>query len=290
MDEFTAVLRAREFVKNASIGSIPVDLRKYLDIIKAECKVEYDFDDDQSGETTVIAGRRCIFINGLHSSERQRFTTLHEIAHVVLELPSVHGHKLDDRALISYAHRPPEEMFCDVFAAECLLPSMFFKRDVDLSSINFQSVTDLANRYQASLTSTGSRFAFLNDEPCAFVLAESGYVRYVSSSKTMREWGCWIKIGKQVPRGSVSQRLLDGEAVGAPSELETSLWLDDQRKGGDALLEEACLLTTWEQVLSLLWFEEGDTPTRTNEFDSDDEPGLTDLDGVLPWPSKKHRR
>jgi hypothetical protein len=121
MDEFTAVLRAREFVKNASIGSIPVDLRKYLDIIKAECKVEYDFDDDQSGETTVIAGRRCIFINGLHSSERQRFTTLHEIAHVVLELPSIHGHKLDDRALISM--RIDHLRKCFVM---CLLRNVFY--------------------------------------------------------------------------------------------------------------------------------------------------------------------
>ena len=290
MDEFTAVLRARQFIAKASLESIPVDIQNYLRLIKAECRIEDDFDDDQSGETTVIAGRRCIFVNGRHNDERQRFTILHEIAHVVLDLPSAHGQKLNDRALNSYSQRPPEEILCDVFAAECLLPSTFFKKDLDFSAMGFESVARLAERYLASLTSTGSRFAFLNDEPCAFVLAESERVRYVSYSKLMREWNCWINIGMKVPEGSAARQLLKGESVDGCTEVEATAWLENQRRGGAILLEEARCLNRWNQVLSLLWFEESNTATETGEDYEDDDRALKQLDGVLPWPSKKRRR
>jgi Zn-dependent peptidase ImmA (M78 family) len=287
IDEFAAVLRAREFIQQAAIDSIPIDLDRYLDVIRARCKIVDDLDDEEAGQTTVIAGRHCIFVNGRHSPERQRFTVLHEVGHIVLGLPSGHEPKIGMQALYSYAVRPKEEILCDVFAAECLLPADFFKPDLDQSSVGFDSVAYLAARYQASLTSTGSRFAFLHDEPCAFVLIESGRVRYVSSSKLMREWGCWISIGIEVPPGSVAQQLLDGQIIDGPAEVEASLWLEKQRRGGPVLLEEARLLDRWNQALSLLWFEPGDDSEDTEE---EDEPALEELDGILPWPSKKRRR
>jgi len=287
MDEFDAVLHARRFIERAAVDSIPVDITRYLDVIRAKYTIEDDFDDEEAGQTTMIAGRHCIFVNGRHSPERQRFTVMHEIGHIVLGLPSVHGQKIGTQALYSYAVRPREEVLCDVFAAECLLPSDFFKKDLDQFPVGFDSVARLAARYQASLTSTGSRFAFLHDEPCAFVLIESGRVRYVSSSKFMREWGCWISIGMGVPSGSVAQQLLDGQVMDGPVEIEASLWLERQRKGGPVLLEEAHLLDRWDQVLSLLWFEPGDESEDTEE---DGEQTLEELDGILPWPSKKRRR
>lgn len=287
MDEFDAVLHARRFIERAAIDSIPVDITRYLDVIRAKCTIEDDLDDEEAGQTTIIAGRHCIFVNGRHSPERQRFTVMHEIGHLVLGLPSVHEQKIGTQALYSYTVRPKEEVLCDVFAAECLLPSDFFKKDLDQSSVGFDSVARLAARYQASLTSTGSRFAFLHDEPCAFVLIESGRVRYVSSSKLMREWGCWINIGLAVPPGSIAQQLIDGETVDGPAEVGASIWLEKQRRSGSVLLEEARLLDRWDQVLSLLWFEPGD---ESGDTDEDDEQALEELDGVLPWPSKKRRR
>jgi len=291
IDEFSVVMRAREFIRQAGVDSVPVDLDRYLGVIKAKCMVVDDLDDEEAGQTTMIAGRHCLFINGRHSRERQRFTIVHEVAHIVLNLPSLHQQKIGVPSLYSYARRPQEEILCDVFAAECLLPSTFFTRDVNRLPMGFESIEGLAARYEASLTSTGSRFALVQEDPCAFVLAESGIVRYVSFSKLMREWGCWMKTGAQLPRESAAGRLRAGQVVDGPLEVEAGLWLDDQRRGGPVLLEEARLLPRWDQVLSLLWFETAsEFGNGWSEEVEDDPYGVKELDGYLPWPSKKRRR
>lgn len=91
----------------------------------------------------------------------------------------------------------------------------------------------------------------------------------------------------EIPPGSVAQQLLDGQMMDGPAEVEGSLWLEKRRRSGSVLLEEARLLDRWDQVLSLLWFEPGGESGDTEE---DDEEALEELDGILPWPSKKRRR
>src|SRR3989442_4678295 len=122
MDELTAAIRARQFIRQVGISSIPVEMGLCLKEAKAIHKARHDFPDDVSGNTTLIAGRHCIFVNGRHTLERQRFTILHEIAHIHLGLPSIHDSLIKTAVLMGYAKRPPEEICCDAFAAECLLP------------------------------------------------------------------------------------------------------------------------------------------------------------------------
>ena len=204
---------------------------------KAIYKVRDDLPDDVSGNTTSIAGRHCIFVNGRHTLERQRFTILHEIAHIVLDLPSVHDSLISTAVLMSYARRPPEEVCCDAFAAECLLPHDFFKKAVDRQILGFSGVGQLADDYRASLTCTGSRYALVNEAPCAFVLAESGIVRYVSTSKSMRERGGWIRIGMALPQGSAAQQVRSGHILYRPIETNTDIWIENTRHGLDSLVK-----------------------------------------------------
>lgn len=290
MDELTAVTRARQFIRQVGINSIPIEIDLCLKAAKAIRKVRHDFPDNVSGNTTLIAGRHCIFVNGHHTLERQRFTILHEIAHILLGLSSIHESLIKTDVLMGYARRPMEEICCDAFAAECLLPYDFFKKDVDRLSVEFASIEQLAADYEASLTSTGSRFALVNAAPCAFVLAESGIVRYVSRSLAMRELKCWIKTGMSLPPGSAAQKIRSGHAVNSPIEVDAELWIDDPPQEGLYLLEEARLLSEWDQTLSLLWFDESSESNDSIIDDMEDNGGLEELDGILQWPSKKRRR
>ena len=290
MYEFTAVVRAREFIRRLKLNAIPVDMALCLREAQARCKICYDLADEEAGQTALIAGKHCIFVNGRHTPERRRFTILHEIAHIILGLPSIHGSIITTAALMSYARRPPEEVCCDAFAAECLLPYDFFKKDVDRLPTGFGSIEQLATHYGASLTCAGSRYAVTHEAACAFVLIESGIVRYVSSSKPMRERKCWIQRGMPLPKGSAAYKARAGGIVDGPIEVESSLWIDDPRRGDAYLLEEARLLPEWDQVLSLLWFEE-ESESGDGVFEETDDDGrLEELDGILPWPSKRRRR
>lgn len=293
MDEFRTVLKAREFLRKAGIESVPVDIGSLAAAANATVKVVYDLADDESGQTTAHQGRHFIIVNGNHSEERQRFTVLHEIGHIVLELPSKHhGATVKTGALLRYARRPEEEMHCDVFAAECLLPHEAFAEQVVAADISLEAVKSLARRFGASLTTTGSRFAFHANEACAFVLSEEGRTRYVSRSKYLREMKGWIDFGVPVPRGSVAHRLIEGGS-GAEEydEVPTDVWFNGGVRSDPMVAEESILLPQWDQCLSLIWFDETLQPVHDPwHEDAEDEPLLSELDGILSWPSRRRRK
>lgn len=294
MDEFSTILRARQLANEAGVNSAPVDIQKYLKVpsINAVLRVDYDLLADQAGSTTLIKDRHCIFVNGCHSRERQRFTVLHEIGHIVLNIPSSHSKHLKTQDLYSYRKKPKEEILCDVFAAELLLPEALFRQDVLRTQIGFDGIETLASNYETSLTSTGSRFAVLNEEPCAFILSEAGKVRYVSYSRDMREQKSWISIGLTIPNDTLTVARLKGHKEEGPVEIEAHQWLENETRKGRYILEDVRLLEQWNQSLTLIWFENAEYREHENstQEEYEEEPGLQELDGSLPWPSKRRRR
>ena len=293
MNEFPTILSARQFLRDAGNDSVPVDIKRLAVAANAKIKVAFDLADDESGQTTRFKGKHVIIVNGNHAEERQRFTVLHEIAHIVLGLPSKHhGPTLRTDALLRYARRPEEEVLCDVFAAECLLPYHLIAARVAGTDISLDAVKALAQEYKASLTTTGSRFALNAKEPCAFVLSEDGRIRYVSRSKYLNELKGWINFNTPVPQGSVAKRLFQGNPkVEDYDEIPTDVWFDGGIRNRPLVAEEAILLREWNQCLSLIWFDESLKPVSERwDEDEDNEPLLEELDGTLPWPSKSRRR
>ena len=293
MNEFPTILRAREFLRDAGNPAVPVDIKHLAAAANAKIKLAYDLADDESGQTTQFKDKHVIIVNGNHTEERQRFTVLHEIAHIVLGLPSQHrGSTLKTEVLLRYARRPEEEVLCDVFAAECLLPYHPFASQVAGTDISLDAVKSFAREYKASLTTTGSRFAVNANEPCAFVLIEDGRIRYVSRSKYLNEMKGWIKFNVPVPDGSVAQRSLQGGPETEDyDEIPTDVWFDGGIRNRPLVAEEAILLREWNQCLSLIWFDESLTRVRERwDEDEDKQPLLKELDGTLPWPSKSRRR
>lgn len=291
--EFQTILKVRKFVRDAKIVAAPVDFEQLATSANAKIKIVHDLSDDESGQTTYIKGKHIIIVNGNHREERQRFTVLHELAHIVLDLPSQHhGSKLTTGTLMSYGRRPPEEILCDIFAAECLLPYNLFSKDVGDVDISMASVKELAEKYKASLTATGSRFAASANDPCAFVLSENGQIRYVSRSKLLNEMKGWIDFNIPLPQGCVAYRLVySGSKIEDYDELASDIWFSGGIKNYPLLAEEAVLLREWNQCLSLIWFDENLKPVHDHrDEEDDDEPLLKELDGTLPWPSKSKRR
>jgi Zn-dependent peptidase ImmA (M78 family) len=293
MDEFQTILKARQFVRNTGSTAVPVDIERLAAAANVKIRLVHDLSDQESGQTTQHKGKHIIIVNGNHREERQRFTVLHELAHIILELPSQHqGPKMTTPTLIRYERRPREEILCDVFAAECLLPYDLFSKDVGDVDISLDAVKTLADRYKASLTTTGSRFAVSAHEPCAFVLSEDGHTRYVSRSRSLNELKGWIDFNVPVPKGSVAHRLFQGTSETEDyDELATDVWFNGGIKNRQLLAEEGILLREWNQCLSLIWFDESLKPVHERrDEEEDDEPLLRELDGALSWPSKSRRR
>jgi len=110
-------------------------------------------------------------------------------------------------------------------------------------------------------------------------------------SKALREARAWITRGTSLPSGSLSALLRNGQSAKGPREIAADIWFNNWRRGG-VLLEEARRLSGYDQTLSLLWFEDEEVPHEpsSDNNDADEESGLKELDGKLPWPGKCRRR
>lgn len=291
--EATAIVRARAFVRKAGIDRVPVDLEKYAQAVKAEVRFSSRLKPGEAGSTMCVNGRHIITVNAADRSERQRFTVLHEIAHVELDLPSRHGETLDADTLFSYAKRPPEEVLCDVFASECLVPHEFLVRDLKVAELGFPFVEQIAERYQASLSCTLSRLVVNSVVPCASVLSQAGYIRFVAYSGSMRERRFWITPRIAIPAGSITlQSVSVGRSVG-PSPVPAYVWTSQDVLSDLELTEDVRLLPAWDQALTLLWFEDSELPRDRQDpskVEADEDVLLEELDGTLRWPTKRRRR
>jgi hypothetical protein len=204
-------------------------------------------------------------------------------------LPSQHG-----GSAWSYAKRPLAEIFCDIFAAELLLPYDLFFPEAEKAQISLSSIDALAEHFDASTIATASRFAYVVTTPVAFVLSENGKVRHASRSKALREAPAWIAPGLELPQDSLTKRVREAQTAQTRDEIDAELWFSDWERGG-TLLEEARHLQKWDQTLTLLWFEDEEVPGRKSrdergsiidERESEDDALLKELDGQLRWPSK----
>jgi hypothetical protein len=186
-------------------------------------------------------------------------------------------------------------MFCDIFAAELLLPYGLFKPLAEKVPISLASVDDLASRFLTSTMATGSRFATVIKAPCAFVLSEKGKVRYAARSTALRDAGAWIAPRIEMPQGSMSARLRGGTYCNSQEEIEADEWFQHWERGG-TLLEEARHLERWDQTLTLLWFEDEEVPPpkrgtgRDTEIEKDEDVMFKELDGMKKKKEKKRRR
>jgi Zn-dependent peptidase ImmA (M78 family) len=294
IDEFRAVLKAREFVRKVKPAAIPVPLELYVHEVGAVIRRDADLGPDEAGYCFQNNGKHFICTNANDMHERQRFTVCHELAHIVLGLPSQH----ESSPWWSYAKRPLAEILCDVFAAELLLPHDLFKPEAERAVIGLAAIEDLAMRFQASLTATGSRYAAVVSSPIAFVLSEQGKVRYASRSSALQEAAAWIPPRLDLPDGCLSKKARTGTLSGGRDKVDADIWFSEWERGG-TLLEEVRHIPQWDQTLTLLWFEDEAVPSRKvrsdhKDFDArrsdEDEELLPELDGNLRWPGKRRRR
>jgi Zn-dependent peptidase ImmA (M78 family) len=289
MDEAEAQQLARSFIAGLDISNVRDDLSVYVKTANAKV-IEEELGEGESGTTmTLPNGKHIITVNSLEPLARRRFTICHEVAHIKLGLASSH----EEVPAWGFAKRHPNEVTCDVFAAELLMPYTMWRQLLPTSEPSLQVIEHMAAEFRVSFPAAASRFATLSDVPCAYVTMERGIVRYAARSTSLRNARAWIPPKSPIPPGSVAHRL---RAVGvsqtATDEVAQDVWFEDWDQGLD-MMELARHYATTDTTVALLWFDGEDLPevevTRFGVRVSEDA-GLEELTGELPWPGKKSRR
>ena len=289
MDEADVRQKARVFVAKVDASNIREDLSPYLIAVNAKVKKQ-ELGKGESGYTiTKPNGKHIITVNSLETDERQRFTICHEIAHIVLDLASSH----EEVPSWSYAKRHPNEIACDRFAAELLMPYQQWLSLVPKEEPSLELIQHMGDLFGTSFPAAASRFASLSDIPCAFVTMERGAVRYAARSTALRQVGAWISTGSTIPVGSVAHRIRSSANSSTETdEVSQDIWFDNWGKGVD-LWELSRHYARTDTTISLLWFDSEDLPeVEVNRFGTriENDGGLAELTGDLPWPGRSRRR
>lgn len=290
MDDLTVQAKARQFMAGLDLSRIDTDLSVYLDKVRARLKKE-ELDEGESGYTlTKRNGTSTIVVNERERLERQRFSVCHEVGHIVLELNSNHR----EIPSWSYAKRDENEIWCDMFAAELLMPYERFKADVDNEEPSFELIERLRLKYVTSFSATASRVAAVSDYPCAFVTMNSTVIRHASRSVALRKLNAWIAPRTPIPSGSLAHQLIsDGVQTQGLELVSQDVWFQDWPQGYE-LTELAKHYPNYDETFSILWFENDDGPDEpVNTFSAKpaaDDGLLKELDGVLSFPEKRRRR
>jgi hypothetical protein len=107
----------------------------------------------------------------------------------------------------------------------------------------------------------------------------------------LREANAWVQPRLALPKGSVAERLRAGGKCDGPEEIDADIWFSNWERGG-MLLEDARHLPRWDQTVALIWFDEEEVPAprHAQREREEEEFGLAELDGILPWPGRKRRK
>lgn len=287
MGELIAISEARAVLKRLGMDRVPVDVTAIARQLGFEIKKNDKMMAGESGQLLVVGQQKYILVNSNDSEFRQRFTVLHEIAHAVLELPSNHGDVVTASALESYASRPKEEVLCDVFAAECLVPWHLLLPMTEAHSYTAETIAALSETFQASRSCVASRFAQASRDMLVYVLSEGGIIRYVASSQQTREHSYWIPIGAPLPRESAASSMRRRRSEWAEASGDGTTWSSSDCATSIACDEEAIYLERWDQTLSFITLEKvADLRPGNRRASDDDNERLPELTGVLPWPKR----
>lgn len=289
MNEADVQQRARAFMAGIDISNVREDLSPYLAAVNAKV-VKEPLGKGESGCTiTRPDGKHVIAVNSLEPEQRQRFTVCHEVAHIVLKLESSH----EEVPSWSFAKRHSNEVACDLFAPELLMPYQQWLAAVPNEEPSIALIERMAAEFRVSFPAAASRFASLADIACAFVTMDRGTVRYAARSTLLRRVRAWVQPRSPIPAGSVSARLRASQANATDTaQVAQDVWFENWVKGLD-LWELARHYRSSDTTIALLWLDDDGLPEvdtarlRSRAVSNGD---LAELTGDLPWPGKRRKR
>lgn len=286
MNRLTAQIKAREFLSSRKVEAFPVDAESLANSLDFHISYK-DLPAGESGFSTTIKGKKIICVNSNDKIKRQRFTILHEIGHDYLKLPSKHGESATEAIIGSYAKRPAEEIACDLFAAECLVPWKLLQPFVDEETYSIDVIDYLSDEFNASTPCVASRFADQSQDLLAYVLIEGQKIVYAARSKPLKDLNYWIQLGANLPKGTAAYALTSNNSTAAEAEYGAYIWSSSDVANAYHCVEEAFTLSTWSQTVSLLTFEKATKTVESEDYDSDYESELLpELTGYPEWKKR----
>lgn len=243
-------------------GQLPVDLRKICEYELMPLRFVHLTDATTAARLRQTKGEWFIEVDNEGTGEgdfsqdtvqmrRQRFSVAHELGHYKFKShcdASLQGALLSGHNPHSTKYLLQKEAQANEFATELLLPFTELKPflgTLDFKTDFFQSVENIANAFEASMTATVKRVASILDIPVVAIhFAPDGKSHQIPSySREYKSSGFFFPRDGAIPDNSFAATMFDGKTSaqkGRKAHQDTRVWFPDRRKE-DHKVTEWCM-------------------------------------------------
>ena len=192
--------------------------------------------------------RAIITINSSSNRGRQRFSIGHELGHWARDRGTI-GLACDKRKMLPQRRFDDREHMANVYATDLLLPASLFVPRARGKEMTLDTVRQLADVFQMSLTSTAIRLVQLGSFPATLVYTEHDGCKW-----SVKSDGLFFRVHDAPGQDTVAHDLLHGRTVsGAPTDVPAEEWIEGRRAGRYSVCEHSTKVG--EGVLTLLWWK-----------------------------------
>lgn len=203
------------------------------------------------------------------NKQRQRFCIAHEIGHL-----EMHQHQLalslcakEDMndwwtGLSTKKTGKNIEQEANLFASALLLPEPFFAPLCDIKVPSLECISNIADKFNTSLTSTALRYLTFSKEPLAIVWSEKNRIRWFQESKSFAEIREELRLfidvrSKLDPSTQASLFFTYGSIPYGIKSVPVTAWFSSGEYLKSAVIKEESIgLPAYNATLSLLYIDD----------------------------------
>lgn len=240
----------------------PADLD--IEAISEYCGATIKYKSLQGCEARILGykDRAIITVNSLSTRERQRFSAGHELGHWMRDRGQV-AFQCEDKNFTQEWSTNNPEFRANRFASDLLLPAPMFKPLARGLPITFSSVSQLASKFQMSLTATAIRLIEHGWLPSMLVCnTDEGRAWFVANSAISGKFWPLDRPGTN----TVAHAFQSGSSAQSPKDVRSSEWIKHPMADRYWIKEDSIMLRG-RIVLSLLWWEDEQQILDQDEYE-----------------------
>lgn len=265
--------KARSLLEDCGVTALPIDpfeLCKTLNIVVHED----DFGSTCEGTLIVNQSKALIGINSsIKSRHRKIYTCSHELGHFCMDV-GIDGQatfKCDSISINSYSKSIEEiEVRANQFASELLMPKHLVKNEIIDRELAWESIKELSDISDVSLTAAARKFMEHTDEACALVVSRGNKISWFHSST---DFHLRINMDSRIVSRDSHVSKIFSDDIDDRSDFEdvdALAWVHGGlAKPGDKIMESSLPMNSYGEVLTLLWDDQGVAEANMEEEDSE---------------------
>jgi Zn-dependent peptidase ImmA (M78 family) len=226
----------------------------HIEAIAEYCGATIVYEPLQGCEARILGygDRAIITVNRASPRARQRFSGGHELGHWMRDRGKIAFVCSEKVFATEWSNDNPERR-ANRYATDLLLPDFMFIPRAKNRAITFETVRDLANQFQMSLTATAIRLVEFGSFPAIIVCNEPGQRRWFIRGPDVPEV-LWLR--DEPEHYTIAYDLLQGKVdVRSPADVCADGWIDHQNAHRYCLREDSIRISA-HLVLSLLWWKD----------------------------------